>query len=162
MIDHTSASLVLVVGDDAVNRLVIRQMVQLSGYACLSAMDGLEGYQKTVLHTPALVLTDLHMPVLSGVEMISAIREALGAKTPPILTVLDAPDPALQRRALGTGAAACLIKPLRLETVQQALQAYLTEHSAASATVTRGGNTASNTASNTAASTGARRCRCSE
>lgn len=66
---------ILVVEDNEKNRVLLRDVLILSGYEVLEAKDGLEGISKAVEHGPGLILMDIQMPVLSGVEAMKILRE---------------------------------------------------------------------------------------
>jgi len=66
---------ILVVEDNEKNRVLVRDVLVLFGYEVLEAKDGLEGISMAVEHGPGLILMDIQMPVLSGVEAMKRLRE---------------------------------------------------------------------------------------
>jgi len=78
---------VLVVDDDAVNRLVIQQMLRPSGYPVDSAVDGVEAVSKSLDIRPALILMDISMPRMNGIDAALAIRSRFGGCCPKIVAV---------------------------------------------------------------------------
>lgn len=78
-------SRVLVIEDDALLRQAIVRALTSHGYDVISAEDGAAGLAAWALEQPDLVITDLHMPNVDGIETIRALRKA-GA-TVPILAV---------------------------------------------------------------------------
>ena len=78
---------ILVVDDDAVNLMVIEQMLDTSGFPVVSAVDGVDAVEKAALVRPALVLMDLSMPRMNGIDAAIAIREQSGAQCPKIVAV---------------------------------------------------------------------------
>lgn len=103
-----------------------RQLVRLSiekvfDCATLEARDGVEGALLAVEHRPDVVLTDLDMPRMGGIELIAFIRRCpMIAETP--IVVLTLRDMAHDRVDLaGLGILAFLRKPFRLQQLQDAL-----------------------------------------
>lgn len=64
----------LTIDDDAALRKAIAKALRLSGYTVLEAEDGQKGLELALLRGPDLVITDVMMPVLDGVEAIKRIR----------------------------------------------------------------------------------------
>lgn len=116
--------LILVVDDDASQRRLIEFWLKEDGYTVVTASDGHAGLQMFTEKTPALVIADIRMPGLSGLDLLGRIK-AINADTPVILitafgTVGDAVD------AMKLGAADYVLKPLNADelkvNVQRALQ----------------------------------------
>ena len=78
---------ILVVDDDAINLMVIEQMLDTSGYPVVSAVDGVDAVEKAALVRPALILMDISMPRMNGIEAAIAIREQSAARCPKIIAV---------------------------------------------------------------------------
>jgi two-component system cell cycle response regulator DivK len=66
---------ILVVEDNEKNRVLVRDVLVLFGYEVLEAKDGLEGISMAVEHGPGLILMDIQMPGLNGVEAMKRLRE---------------------------------------------------------------------------------------
>ncbi len=69
---------ILVVEDDQNLRLTLTELLRLEGYAVVTARDGDEGYLQALAHQPDLIITDLNMPILDGVELAKLIRREQG------------------------------------------------------------------------------------
>ena len=78
---------ILVVDDDAINLMVIEQMLDTSGYPVVSAVDGVDAVEKAALVRPALVLMDISMPRMNGIDAAIAIRKQSAARCPKIVAV---------------------------------------------------------------------------
>lgn len=65
---------ILVVEDDQNIRMTLTEMLRLQGFNVVTARDGDEGYLQAVAHQPDLIITDLNMPILDGVELARLIR----------------------------------------------------------------------------------------
>lgn len=101
---------ILVVDDSATTRALLQNILEISGYEVLVAKDGLEAYE-TLKTTPCdLVVSDVDMPKMTGIELTKSIRaDSHLEKTPVILvTSLESPDD--RERGMLAGADAYIIK----------------------------------------------------
>jgi CheY-like chemotaxis protein len=69
---------ILVVEDDQNIRITLTEMFRMAGYSVITARDGDEGYLQALAHQPDLIVTDLNMPILDGVELAKLIRRERG------------------------------------------------------------------------------------
>jgi len=69
---------ILLVEDDQNLRLTLTEILSREGYAVVTARDGGEGFDQAVTHHPDLIITDLNMPILDGVELAKLIRRERG------------------------------------------------------------------------------------
>ena len=101
---------VLVVEDNAdMNRFVSQCLSASCDVIC--AFDGREGLEKAVRFRPALIVSDMMMPVMSGVEMIAEIRKRPELQTMPILLLSATADEDLVAKLLDEGAQDFILKP---------------------------------------------------
>ena len=105
---------ILVVEDYADCRDMLSVMFQSEGFETLSAADGKEGFELTQAEHPDLIVTDIEMPNLDGIEMIKLIRQEANDKSIPII-VLSGCHGYMRKKALEAGANYALSKPLQLE-----------------------------------------------
>jgi diguanylate cyclase (GGDEF)-like protein len=86
--DRVAMATVMVVDDSPTTRLIIRRMLEPSGYRILEACDGREALDGWALDPPDLVLLDVDMPVMDGPQLLAALRERdeLAATTVMFLT----------------------------------------------------------------------------
>lgn len=101
---------ILIVDDDASQRRLIEFWLQEEGYATTAVGDGLSGWRSFEEQPPSLVISDIRMPAMSGLDLLSRIK-ATNSDVPVILitafgTVNDAVD------AMKLGAADYVLKPL--------------------------------------------------
>jgi DNA-binding response OmpR family regulator len=112
-----------VVDDDADAREVLTTVLSQAGFEVDEAADGFAALTKVAHNRPDLVLTDLHMPGMHGLDLLHRIRR-IHADVPVILaTGLETHD--LCTTAESYGAVTCLVKPLNLDelvwTIEMAL-----------------------------------------
>ena len=103
---------ILVIDDDAAFADLVVEILTDEGYVAYSALSGVEALASITCHTPALLLLDLHMPGMSGVELIAQLRRANLATMPVVLITASPCDAAPQ---LVPGAIVCLPKPFDLD-----------------------------------------------
>ena len=85
---------ILVVDDDESLNIVLVDKLNLSGFEAIGAIDGIDGLKKSLEHHPDLILLDLLMPKMDGLQMLKELREdswGKGAKV-VILTLLEQAD----------------------------------------------------------------------
>jgi two-component system response regulator (stage 0 sporulation protein F) len=80
-------SRVLVVDDDRGIRLLLSEILTDEGYEVLEAADGAEGVTMVKVASPDLVIMDLRMPVMTGVEAIRQLKEDPTTSQVPILAM---------------------------------------------------------------------------
>lgn len=119
-----SGEKILVVDDRRENLLFLANSVlRPEGYEVVTAMDGKQALDKALAERPDLIITDLKMPRMSGLEVMAALRKA-GADIPVILTTFYGSEQAAIQ-AFRLGARDYIIKPYEvkemLESVERAL-----------------------------------------
>ena len=110
---------ILVIDDNAVAREVMRDMLESSGYEVVSASSATEALTLFVDDRIALVLTDIVMPDMSGLELLDAMR--LHRPNLPIVLVTGANTRDNLTEALRRGADGLVAKPFTREELDQAL-----------------------------------------
>jgi PAS domain S-box-containing protein len=101
---------VLVVEDNPdMNRFVCECIGR--DYEVLSAMDGREGLEQALRFRPALIVSDIMMPHVSGVEMIAEMRKRPELRSTPVLLLSAKADEELMVKLLDDGAQDFIIKP---------------------------------------------------
>src|SRR5438128_6940474 len=109
----------LVVDDDPEARQVLRDFLRLRGLAVLEAQNGLEALLSVKQHRPGLVVLDLNMPRLGGLEALKRIRPFDPTITVAVLT--EDSDAAIHQQARALGATVVLTKPVDLTQLETAL-----------------------------------------
>jgi CheY-like chemotaxis protein len=107
---------VLVVEDDTETRDITTLMLEMSGYDVIIANSGFEGLTQAVKERPHLIVADIMMPHLNGIEMIKLLRSLSEFKTLPILAV-TAHGMELAKEAIAAGANRAMAKPLDFDVV---------------------------------------------
>ncbi|MBU1775589.1 MAG: PAS domain S-box protein, partial [Gammaproteobacteria bacterium] len=107
----TAAPEILIVEDSAVEAELLRRTLARAGYAASIAHNGEEGLQAARAHRPALVMSDINMPLMNGYQLCRAIKadDALWNVPLMLLTVLAEPEDIIE--AINSGADAYIVKP---------------------------------------------------
>jgi DNA-binding NtrC family response regulator len=112
---------VLVVDDEAAMRTVLEMRLQGWGYEVLAAADGAEAQKLAEAHSPHLVLTDVVMPGLSGLELLRTLQQGDPGRPVILITAQGAIDMAVE--AMKQGAVDFLTKPLDYDKLKSVLDA---------------------------------------
>lgn len=102
---------VLVVDDSEVARRELVDVLQQGGFATAEAENGRVGLSSVKQGGVDLVITDVHMPEMSGIEMCEALHAALGSATPPILVISTESNSDVKARGKKAGVRGWIIKP---------------------------------------------------
>jgi response regulator RpfG family c-di-GMP phosphodiesterase len=104
---------ILIVDDDQQVREVLHQIFLSAGYRCRLAADGREGLEAFKSARPPLVVTDLKMPAMTGIELLRAVRE-----TDPdaaVIVLTGAADIKVAIDSLKLGAHDFIMKPVNVD-----------------------------------------------
>ena len=115
--------LVLIVEDNGKNMKLARDVLQARGYETLEAVTGEEGVRLALERNPDLVLMDIQLPGINGVEAFRRIRAAAATAHIPVVALTASVTPADRGEIAAAGFDAFLGKPINLkeflETVQR-------------------------------------------
>jgi signal transduction histidine kinase/CheY-like chemotaxis protein len=130
---------VLIVDDNATNRVVAQALCEMFGCTSETAEDGVEAVDCVRQGRFDLVLMDIKMPRMDGVQATQAIRALDGpAGAIPIVALTANADPEDAQRYLATGMAAVVEKPIKPERLRMAMNAALEQASVREAAVSQG------------------------
>ncbi len=107
--------LILVVEDNPMNRKVLCHMLNMAGYATVVAEDGATAIEMTREHRPDLVLMDIQMPGMNGLEATRRIRADAELRDTPIIAVTALTMPGDRERSLEAGVNQYLSKPMDMQ-----------------------------------------------
>jgi len=128
MNDSVSAILyptVLLAEDSRDTRAMLKRAFEIKGYRVFEAGDGQEALDMARRYRPSLIVIDLNMPVLDGLEAVKNFRELEGPdQQVPIVAITAYDVPGMEDAALETGCDRYLRKPLDLEELDRALRGF--------------------------------------
>jgi len=119
------AKKVLIVDDSSLSRKTIAAVLQQLGCEVLEASDGAAALQIARTQTLALVVLDVVMPGMSGLDFLAALKEPSGSPKPPVVMLTSKADLSTVHQALSSGAGDYLLKHSAPEEIRQRLKKHL-------------------------------------
>jgi DNA-binding NtrC family response regulator len=117
--DEAAVERVLVAEDDRATRTGLTELLQAWGYVAEGASDGAEALEKITTFRPSIVVSDLVMPRMTGLELLKALQDQLGDLSIILLTAQGTVETAVE--AMKIGAVDYLPKPVDPERLRQLL-----------------------------------------
>lgn len=120
----------LIVDDSVAMRAVVKKILLLSGAhisRCLEAGDGREALDVLSREWVDVILTDIHMPVMDGMELLEQLHQDEMLRRIPVVLVTTESRKEIVDRAAALGARAHVKKPFQPETIRRVLEALLGE-----------------------------------
>lgn len=108
--DTNTKKKVLIVEDDESLRNVLADKLKHEDFAVLEAKDGEEGLKLALKNKPDIILLDIIMPKMDGIEMLKKLREDQWGKTVSVLLLTNDTDPQHMIETLKVNASDYLIK----------------------------------------------------
>ena len=105
---------ILTVDDSATIRQMVGFTLRTAGYDVVEAKDGQDALGK-LAQPLAMVITDLNMPTMDGIQLIQSLRANSPSKYVPIVVLTTESDAARKQAARTAGATAWIVKPFRPE-----------------------------------------------
>ncbi len=116
---------ILCIEDNPDTQRMLSFLLTQAGYEVITADDGLQGVQKAKAWRPALILMDMMMPRMSGVEAVRRLRKMKVTKDIPILMLSAYQEQALIDEAIQAGADDYLIKTVLPDDLTDIIDRYL-------------------------------------
>lgn len=105
---------VLVVEDNLMNKILVREMLTLNGYEVLEASTGKEAIDKVLNERPDIVLMDIHLPEMDGIEATKFIKSKKGLDDIPIVALTASAMIGDEQKILSEGFDGYVPKPIEL------------------------------------------------
>jgi diguanylate cyclase (GGDEF)-like protein len=106
---------ILVADDEPINRSLIQRRLERAGYHVLTAQNGQEAVEKTRERLPDLVLLDIMMPVMDGLEACRLIKEDAATQDIPVIFLSARDETEVKVSGLNLGANDYISKPFKAE-----------------------------------------------
>ena len=106
-----SGKTILYVEDNELNRKIVRDLLRRTTYTLVEAFDGEAGVAKAIEMKPDLILMDIQLPKISGMEAMRRIREEASMAETPIVAITSFALSGDEQKAKAAGATAYLAKP---------------------------------------------------
>jgi len=106
-----SGKTILYVEDNEMNRKIVRDLLKRTSYQVIEAFDGEAGVAAALEHRPGLILMDIQLPKISGMEAMRRLRAEAATANTPIVAITSFALSGDEQKAKDAGATAYLAKP---------------------------------------------------
>jgi two-component system cell cycle response regulator DivK len=120
-------STILIVEDNEKNMKLVRDILRHKGHETLEAVNGEDGVRLAHERRPDLVLMDIQLPDIDGMEALGRIRADRSLDAVPVLAVSASVMPDDQQKIISSGFDAFITKPINLKQFVETVQRFL-EH----------------------------------
>lgn len=115
----------MVVDDDEDNLILLAYALEPLGCSIITAADGPSALQNAQTYHPDLILLDILLPYMDGVEVISQLRQDARSKTIPVIAMTALAKSDDRDRLLKAGFNDYISKPYMLEDIEALVRRYL-------------------------------------
>ncbi len=119
---------VLLVEDTEDNRMMMRRLLELSGYEVSEAINGVEAVRAAENETPNVILMDLSLPVVDGLSATRRIRQLPDLARVPIIAVSAHDTADFHAEALAAGCDAYITKPIDYSELEDLITGLTAQH----------------------------------
>jgi len=118
-------STILIVEDNEKNMKLVRDILRHAGHETLEAATGGDGVRLAVENRPDLVLMDIQLPDIDGIEALRRIREVKELDAMPVIAVSASVMPDDQQKIVSSGFDAFVTKPINLKQFLETVKRFL-------------------------------------
>lgn len=119
------SKVILVVEDEPMNLKLVVDLLEVVGYRVLSASDGLEGIKSAKAHKPDLILMDVQMPVMDGMEATKILKAGKETKDIPVIALTALAMEEDKEKAREVGFNGYITKPIQIKEFLADIEIYL-------------------------------------
>ena len=116
---------ILIVDDNAANLHLVRFILEKHGFKAIEARNGVEGVELTIREKPDLVLLDVQLPDIDGLEVVKRIRASEADGSIPIIALTSYAMPGDRGKMLAAGCNGYIAKPIDVKTFIPEIERYL-------------------------------------
>lgn len=120
---------VLLVEDTEDNRVMMRRLLEMSGYVVTEAVNGMEAVSQAELDAPQIILMDLSLPLVDGLAATRKIRQLPSLAGVPIIAVSAHDTMDFHAEALAAGCDAYITKPIDYGELEGLIESLVEQHS---------------------------------
>ena len=121
------AKVILIVEDEPKNLKLASDLLQASGYTTIEATDGKQGVELAKVRNPDLILMDIQMPVMDGLEATRILKRDTTTKDIPVLALTSYAMKGDEERILEAGCNGYLAKPFDIQELLKEVAKYFLE-----------------------------------
>ncbi len=119
------AKVILIVEDDPKSLILARDLLQVSGYKTIEATDGEQGVELARTKKPDLILMDIQMPVLDGIEATRILKADAITRNIPVLALTASAMKEEEEKILQAGCNGYVSKPFDIQEFLKTVAEYL-------------------------------------
>ena len=131
--------LILLVEDNDNNRMLVRDVLQASGYRLVEAENAEDGLRMAAEQRPALILMDIQLPGMNGMEALQRLRTDPDTRAIPVIAVTASAMTQDRRQIMAAGFDGYQAKPISvkgfLQTIREMLPSGLQPHTRAASVI---------------------------
>jgi two-component system cell cycle response regulator DivK len=116
---------ILIAEDFEDNRIALKLMLKLAGFEALEAIDGEQAIEVTEREKPDLVLMDISLPMIDGLQATRAIRSNVEFQQLPIIIVSAHDSEQTRDEAREAGGTGYITKPIEFEELKKVIDGHL-------------------------------------
>jgi two-component system, cell cycle response regulator DivK len=116
---------ILIAEDLDENRIALKLMLKLSGFEPLEACDGEQAIEIARREKPDLVLMDISLPIIDGLQATRELRADEGLGRLPIIIVSAYDSPETRDEARASGSTDYISKPIEFDRLKEMIEKYL-------------------------------------
>jgi len=120
-----AAPKILVVDDQPINVQLLKRKLEREGLAVLSAYNGIEGLERVAKEKPDLILLDVMMPDMDGIEVCQRLQSSEEMRSIPVIFITARSSKEGKLEGLGVGAVDYITKPIDLDETLARVQTQL-------------------------------------
>jgi two-component system cell cycle response regulator DivK len=123
-----ASELILVVEDDDKSRKLVRDLLTVKGYEIIEAETGEEGVRLARERHPGLVLMDIRLPGIDGIQALGLLRAEVVTREIPVMAMTASVMAGDRQRVLDAGFDAFQSKPIQIKDFVAAVEQLLAHH----------------------------------
>lgn len=123
------APTILYIEDDFQNRVLVRRVLEASGFSFIEAENGVTGLQMAQEHLPDLILIDINLPEMDGYEVTLRLKQINALAHVPIVAMTANVMKGDRERTLDAGCDGYIQKPINVDLLPEQINQFLASKS---------------------------------
>ncbi len=119
---------ILVIEDNELNMKLVRNLLKIGKYQVFEARDAETGIELAQAHQPALILMDIQLPGINGLDATAIINKKTDLHSTPIVALTGCAMKGDRQKALDAGCAGYITKPIDTRTFLSKIAKFLNGH----------------------------------
>jgi two-component system cell cycle response regulator DivK len=124
---QNTGKVILVIEDNEQNMILFRDLLEARGYNVLQATNGMEGWRSACENHPDLIVMDIQLPDISGLEITTRLKDHENLRLVPIIAVTAFAMVGDKKKALEGGCDAYIAKPISILDFLKTVDLFLIE-----------------------------------